>query len=217
MFGGIGTLVETSQLQYNSYNDAFLALDIDYHWDFTSYVNSLSSNGGVNRLSMIRLNDGRGLTPSQIRKAHELKSRLYVDQLSKAKLPLRAGVATLIEDATADGIQLAWATTTSRANIDAVIASTNGAINAAMFAFIGNETLVSLQKPDPQIYQLCLKALGHEPTQVMAIEDSVMGVQAAKAAGLFTIGFPGEFNVSKSFEAADVRLSDLASALTVVR
>jgi HAD superfamily hydrolase (TIGR01509 family) len=215
IFGGIGTLVETSHLQYDAFNDAFVALDIDFRWDFLDYKKSLASSGGTNRLSQLKLADGSALSESQIRNLHETKTRLYADRLAKVQLPLRAGVAELIENANAGRVRLAWATTTSKININALIGATNGAIRRDMFAFIGNDTFVSAQKPDPQIYQLCLTALGIGARQALAIEDSVIGVQAAKAAGLYTIGFPGAFQIDKNLILADATLSDVASALTL--
>jgi hypothetical protein len=42
-FGGIGTLVETSDLQFEAFNLALAENHIDYSWDRQSYVKSLST------------------------------------------------------------------------------------------------------------------------------------------------------------------------------
>ncbi len=44
-------------------------------------------------------------------------------------------------------------------------------------------------KPDPEIYQLAVEKLGIAPRRIVAIEDHVPGVVAAKAAGVTVIGF----------------------------
>ena len=44
-------------------------------------------------------------------------------------------------------------------------------------------------KPAPDIYLQCLRALPHDSARVCAVEDSALGVCAAKAAGLHTFGF----------------------------
>lgn len=51
--------------------------------------------------------------------------------------------------------------------------------------------LVEKGKPSPLIYQLALETLGVDKSEVIAIEDSYTGVQAATAAGIKTIGFLG--------------------------
>jgi beta-phosphoglucomutase-like phosphatase (HAD superfamily) len=44
-------------------------------------------------------------------------------------------------------------------------------------------------KPDPEIYALTAQNLGLSPRRIVAIEDNVAGVAAAKAAGVTVIGF----------------------------
>ena len=53
IFGGIGTLVETSEYQYQAYNTALMLNDIDYYWERKDYVASLSFSGGPLRLEKI--------------------------------------------------------------------------------------------------------------------------------------------------------------------
>ncbi|MFK7924823.1 MAG: HAD family hydrolase [Bacteroidia bacterium] len=50
-------------------------------------------------------------------------------------------------------------------------------------------------KPHPDLYLLALKTIGREFDDVLVVEDSGAGVQAAKAAGLTVIGFAGASHV----------------------
>lgn len=215
IFGGIGTLVETSSIQRHAFNDAFEKLHIDFYWDTDSYRESLTGTGGQRRLTELMLNDGTSLTSQQVAQVHALKTEFFVGRLNRAQLALRLGVSELIDHARHRNIKLAWATTTSRANIDAVISSTRGALAGNMFAFIGNDTIVTRQKPDPQIYTTCLAALRIKASEAIAIEDGLMGIASAKAAGLDTIAFPGEFQVAKDFYLADSIVTDLAGFIEV--
>ena len=43
-------------------------------------------------------------------------------------------------------------------------------------------------KPNPDCYLKAAESLGFAPSQCVGIEDSVSGIKAAKAAGLFIIG-----------------------------
>ena len=46
---------------------------------------------------------------------------------------------------------------------------------------------VSAHKPDPEIYLKATQALGVDPAETLAIEDSPSGIRAARDAGLYTI------------------------------
>lgn len=50
---------------------------------------------------------------------------------------------------------------------------------------------VAQGKPSPLVYQLALDTIGVDNSEVIAVEDSYTGVQAALAAGIKTIGFLG--------------------------
>lgn len=66
-------------------------------------------------------------------------------------------------------------------------------------------------KPDPGVYLTAARLLEVEPTRCIALEDSLFGVQAAKAAGMTCIAVPLDVPVSEreGFQLADLILSDL--------
>lgn len=69
---------------------------------------------------------------------------------------------------------------------------------------------VGRAKPAPDIYLAVVDCLGLEAGEVIAIEDSPSGVQAAKAAGLFCVAVPGRLTADADYTAADLVLSSLA-------
>jgi beta-phosphoglucomutase-like phosphatase (HAD superfamily) len=213
IFGGIGAVVETSHLQRHAFNLAFRRLNIDFVWSEASYRDSLSLTGGTLRLGQIVLASGTRLSASQIGSVHRDKTRIFSDLLSNETLPVRAGVLELIDAASRSGVKLAWATTTSDANIDAVIGASGGLLNRCMFSFLGNDQAVARQKPDPEIYMLALRHLEVHSNEALAIEDSQSGVSAAKAASIRTIAFPGALNADKDFSSADTITFELSHLL----
>jgi len=46
IFGSIGTLVETSEIQRKSFNQAFKEMDLDWYWDKEEYKKLLKKSGG---------------------------------------------------------------------------------------------------------------------------------------------------------------------------
>jgi HAD superfamily hydrolase (TIGR01509 family) len=65
-------------------------------------------------------------------------------------------------------------------------------------------------KPAPDLYLSAVACLRVEPAEAVAIEDSGVGLTAARAAGLRTVAVPGPLTLRNDFSAADLRLTSLA-------
>jgi len=50
LFGSIGTLIDTSELQRRSFNDAFKEQGLELHWDREYYQSLLKTSGGRDRV-----------------------------------------------------------------------------------------------------------------------------------------------------------------------
>ena len=62
-------------------------------------------------------------------------------------------------------------------------------------------------KPDPTVYLLSAKSISVDPADCMVIEDAENGVRAAKAAGMYCVGFRNGVNDSQDLSSADVVVS----------
>ncbi len=71
-------------------------------------------------------------------------------------------------------------------------------------------------KPDPAVYLTAARRLGAGPSRCVALEDSLFGVQAAKAAGMICIAVPIDVpkRERQGFEIADLILNDLTELPT---
>ena len=215
IFGGIGSLVETSHIQLACFNEAFANLGIDFVWTEGAYAESLNDSGGRKRLAELNVDDGRTLTDDEIANVHAEKTRLFQEHIVRDGLALRDGVPELLHAATARGAKLAWATTTSRENIMAIFKAVND-LAPDMFVFIGDDSRAENSKPATDIYDAALAAMNLSADEAVAIEDNPKGLAAAKAAGLYTIAFPGAMHVHHDFSAADKRLASLADAAMMI-
>ena len=54
---------------------------------------------------------------------------------------------------------------------------------------IFTQAMVERGKPEPDLFLLAAKTLGADPARCLVVEDTVVGVKAAKAAGMTAIGF----------------------------
>ena len=184
IFGGIGTLVETSEYQYQAYNTALMLNDIDYHWEREDYVASLSISGGPLRLEKIVMEDGSRLTSEQIANVHLDKTRVFNTLIRERGLKLREGADELIAFCLNRDVKLAWATTTRQDNIDAITESLANNLLVKSLLKITNSTFVESPKPNPEIYQKMMMYLDITADDVIAIEDSPSGVKSSSDAGI---------------------------------
>ena len=69
---------------------------------------------------------------------------------------------------------------------------------------------VTRAKPDPELYLAAAAALGVEPREAIAFEDSANGLAAAKAAGLWCVAVPNAMTAHMDLSAADLRVESLA-------
>lgn len=185
-----GTLAETERDGHRvAFNEAFARHGLPWRWDEAHYGRLLRIAGGRERLVQDLEERPEGPTEPAARQAlaralHQTKNAAYADIVRTGRIPLRPGVRTLLQECRARGVVMAIATTSSRANVDALLSAQLGAGWSDWFAARACGEDVARKKPDPQVYALALAALGTPPAFTLAIEDSPDGVAAARAAGL---------------------------------
>jgi HAD superfamily hydrolase (TIGR01509 family) len=67
---------------------------------------------------------------------------------------------------------------------------------------------VANNKPAPDVYFSAVEMLGVKPSECVAIEDSPTGIDAAKSAGIFCIGFKNPL-YDLDLRAADLIVTNL--------
>jgi HAD superfamily hydrolase (TIGR01509 family) len=208
LFGSIGTLVETSDFQRRAFNQAFAQARLDWNWDTETYARLLTKSGGQERIQNFA--DERSITVNS-HQLHQHKTVFFNNLLANEHLPLRPGVRGIIDYAKMHDIRLAFVTATSRANIDATFLTLGDQISRKDFAFIGDVSMVSAPKPNPDIYKRALADLNLDAHNCIAIEDTATSMHAALAAGLRCIAFPGAYAKAHDFTDALLITQNLSS------
>ena len=203
-----GTLADTERDGHRvAFNAAFAEAGLFWHWDIARYGELLAVTGGKERMIAY----ARACTPALaahpefdalIRKLHALKTKHYIRLVQAGAIPLRPGIAALIEAARIAGVTLAIATTTSPENVAALLRTTLGSDAETWFKVIGAGDEFPAKKPAPDIYHWVLDRLGIPTAQCLAIEDSVHGLAAAHAAGLATVVTPNDYTRDQDFTGA---------------
>jgi beta-phosphoglucomutase len=126
--------------------------------------------------------------------------------------PIVDGAAGLIRGLHQAGARLAIGSSGPRENIELVV----GAMDVAKYisAIVSGDD-VSRGKPDPQVFMLAAERLGVRPARCVVIEDAPVGVQAARAAGMRTVGVL-MYHPAEALQGADYMVQRLAD-LTVER
>ena len=209
-----GTLADTEEAHRRAFNLAFGACRLDWNWDAALYSELLRVTGGKERIASYidRLQLGgaererlRALIPD----LHRTKTRLYRQLIMLGQVKARTGVRRLMLEAREAGIRLGIASTTSPENIEPLIMAGLGRSALSWFDTIATGDVVVNKKPAPDIYNVALKALGVSAANAIAVEDSAIGVSAAKAAGLYTVATPSAWTQTQDFAAADLLLGSL--------
>ena len=207
LFGSIGTLLETSELQRTAFNQAFSDNGLDWNWSPEKYQDLLKKSGGRQRIEDFAAQQGIEV---DAKKLHDEKTKIFDEMMVNGNVVLRPGVANLIDQANDNGIKLAFVTSTSKDNVDAVFQALRNQLNRSNFSFIGNDKMVSNTKPKPDIYLKALSELNLEAENCVAIEDTEVSMQSALAASIKCIGFPGAFAKDNDFSSA-ILVTDILS------
>jgi beta-phosphoglucomutase-like phosphatase (HAD superfamily) len=215
-----GTLADTEEAHRCAFNEAFQQLELQWTWSKSLYAHLLLVAGGKERLAAYieSLDVGpaeRQALLDRIEAIHRAKTENYTRKLRAGEVPLRAGVARLIDDAVQSRIGLSIASTTTFANIDALLRATLGPAAIDRFTVVGAGDQVARKKPAPDIYEYVLRQLHASPEECVAIEDSANGLRAAKTAGLYTVVTPSYWTYTEDFSAADMVLPSLDSLLGI--
>ena len=209
-----GTMADTEEAHRVAFNLAFERYRLGWTWEPSEYRELLRITGGKERLAKyidtLPLADAeRKRLRTLVPEVHAEKTRFYSSFVADGAVPLRDGVARLLDEALEAGCKLAIASTTTAVNIDALLESTLGPRGLDMFSAIACGDQVRAKKPAPDIYQLALHSLGMRPEHAVALEDSPNGLRAAVAAGLWTVVTPNYWTADGEFTAAALLLPRL--------
>lgn len=212
-----GTLADTEEVHRLAFNDAFREHGVKWEWDRSLYMELLQTTGGKERIAhYIASLDLPAVEAQRLRwqipRIHETKTRLYTQRIEGGAVALRPGVERLIAEAWAAGLKVAIATTTTLANIRALIVSGLGFHALARFDVIAGSDAVAEKKPAPDVYLYALWRLRLAPEQCVAIEDSRAGLRSAKAARLNVVITPTRWTENERFADADLVLPSLGDA-----
>lgn len=218
-----GTLADTEGAHREAFNEAFVATGLDWRWTDELYTRLLQVTGGHERLAAYwREVESAPVDDTVLSQVHAEKTRRYTAKVAARAVPLRPGIERLLSQASERGLPLAIASTTTAANIGALLGAQLGATWRRRFVAVANASTALKKKPHPQAYEQVVRVLRVPASHCLAFEDSHHGLTAARAAGITTVVTPTRYTATDDFAGAarvwpnlgEVELDELLALVT---
>jgi len=210
-----GTLADTERDGHRvAFNQAFQQAGLDWNWSVELYGELLAVTGGKERMAyyLEKFNTEfptDANTPQLIKDLHKSKTDHYTELLSTGAIPLRPGVKRLIEEARDKGMRIAISTTTTPANVTALLEHALEEGSTDWFEVIAAGDIVPAKKPAADIYVWALQQLNLKAEDCLAFEDSENGIKSSLGADLKTIITINDYTKDHDFTGASLVLDNM--------
>ncbi|UYZ63980.1 HAD family hydrolase [Hymenobacter weizhouensis] len=196
-----GVLVDTEPLHHDAYFRHFAELAIVLTQEEYATFLGLSTRNVYQRLQQ-QFGLEQGIDELMSR-----KRELFFTAFDEARgLELLPGAWALVEGLYRAGVPLQLASSASMETISRVF--TRFGLHAYFDNLVSGESFPQ-SKPHPAIFLHAAGLAGVPPAECLVIEDSVNGVAAAKAAGMYCIGYRSAHSEGQDLHHADWIVSDL--------
>lgn len=217
LFDCDGVLADTERDGHRvAFNGAFAARGIAAEWSVERYADLLRTAGGKERMRRWFDQDGWPVAEAErdalIADLHRTKTALFMEIVEAGLVPLRPGVARLIDEAQAARLPVAICSTSAERSVQAIVNQLGTARASKIRLFAGD--VVPAKKPDPAVYFLAAETLGVAPARCVVVEDSANGLRAAVAAGMACIVTTSSYTADEDFAGAARIVSELGDPPT---
>ena len=191
-----GTLVDSGDYHWQSWRAVMGAAGVDVTRE------RFQASFGQKNDRILRDWLGPGATLDDIRRLGDAKEAEYRRLARAGGLTALPGAPEWVSRLRAGGWRQAIASSAPRQNIDVMLELIG--LEGAFDAIVSAED-VTIGKPDPQVFLLAADRLGVSPGRAIVVEDAAVGLEAARRAGMPSIGVSPTANLE-----ADIFVRSLA-------
>jgi beta-phosphoglucomutase family hydrolase len=185
--------------------DGTLVDSAEYHWQ--AWRDTMAREGspitreqflatfGQRNDSILRQWLGEKATPDVIQRLGDTKEALYRQHVRNRGITSLPGVSDWLQRLHAQGWLQAIASAAPRANIETILQVLG---SSKCFESIVSAEDVHRGKPDPEVFLAAASKLGIPPDRCIVVEDAPHGIEAARAAGMKSIGVNRDSNSLKA-------------------
>ena len=174
-----GTLVDSEEYHWLSWRDTMAAEGLPITHD-----QFMESFGQRNDTILARWL-GSDVPSERVQRIGDTKEELYRKLVREGGLAPLPGAAEWVKHLHFEGWVQAIASSAPRANVTAVLEVID--LGSCFQAIVSAEDVIR-GKPDPQVFLTAASRLGMPPSQCIVVEDAPAGVEAARRAGMRSIG-----------------------------
>jgi HAD superfamily hydrolase (TIGR01509 family) len=195
-----GVIVDTEPVHHYAYNQHFKQLNIEVSQEMYA---SFTGNSTKNTFEKLKASfDIKEDIPQLI----ETKRNLFNEAFdSKEDLYLLEGVEDLIKDLFNNGMQLVLASSSANVTIERIFNRFN--LHQYFTHLVSGEDFPK-SKPHPAIFEHAAFLAQTPIENCVVIEDSTNGILAAKAAGIYCIGYDSVHSKLQDYSLADTVITD---------
>jgi HAD superfamily hydrolase (TIGR01509 family) len=211
-----GLLVETEGPGFEAWRTVFTEFGAELTVD--DFLVCIGTRNAVDWGELLQTKTGEsGPSDAELRAAKQAHQAGSV-----AALPLQPGVSQWLDDVAAAGLRCAIASSSERLWIEPHLHRLGVAHHFELLTTWEGPDCGFAPKPAPDLYLRACQALDVAPGAALAVEDSLNGVLAAKAAGMHCLAVPNGVTITCDFSAADLvapsldalRLADALATLS---
>ncbi|MEC4048450.1 HAD family hydrolase [Flavobacterium sp. SUN046] len=195
-----GVIVDTEPVHHYAYNQHFKMLNIDITPEmYASFTGNSTKNIFERLKATFNLED-------DVQTLVETKRNLFNEAFDhKEDLYLLDGVEDLIKDLHHNGMQLVLASSSAKVTINRIF---NRFGLHQYFSHIVSGEDFPESKPHPAIFEHAAYISQTPRENCIVIEDSTNGIKAAKAAGIYCIGYDSVNSKMQDYSLADQVISN---------
>lgn len=195
-----GVIIDSEPMHHKAYYDMFNEVDIKVSKEF---YESFTGQSTINICK--RLCDHFSLIESP-ETLVGLKRKHYKQFFeSNSSLTLIDGVLDLIKEYHSNGLTLVLASSAAMTSINQIFDRFE--LEQYFVAKLSGGDLKQ-SKPHPEIFINAVQAAGYSKNECIVIEDSTNGIEAAKGAGVFCVGFDSFHSKNQDYSKADLVIKD---------
>ena len=174
-----GTLVDSANYHWQAWRDTMASEDYPITHD------QFLATFGQRNDSILRQWLGAQVTSELIERVGDAKEALYRQHVRQQGIEPLPGVSQWVSRLLQQGWHQAIASAAPRKNVKTILEALH---TADCFEAIVSAEDVHRGKPDPEVFLVAAAKLDVPPSQCIVVEDALHGIEAARAAGMKSIG-----------------------------
>lgn len=197
-----GLIIDTETAWYKAHKEVWAKL-YDVELPLEIWAKAIGTSSEV--YDPMKYLEEKAAVPVDRTRVHQEAAKVY--KLLMKDQDIRPGVRTYLQEASQMGLKIALASSSTREWVESYLTQFD---LISYFQSINTSDIVKNVKPDPELYLKAISALQVEGHEAIAFEDSLNGLEAAKAAGVHCVVVPNTVTSFMDFAIADLRIQSMA-------